>query len=51
MQLVIANMLQNRKQKVVFVTPSTSYEVRVSREQQLAGIEIEQFIVSDVVSI
>lgn len=48
-KLVIANMLQTRKQRVVFVTPTTSYEVILTREQQLSGLEIEEPIVADVV--
>uniref|UniRef100_A0A1A9WS21 DNA/pantothenate metabolism flavoprotein C-terminal domain-containing protein n=1 Tax=Glossina brevipalpis TaxID=37001 RepID=A0A1A9WS21_9MUSC len=47
--LVIANILQTRKHRVVFVTPTTSYEVHLSREQSLQGLEIEEPIVADVV--
>lgn len=49
-QLVIANVLQTRKNRVVFVTPSNSYEVHLTREQTLQGLEIEELIVADVVS-
>ncbi|KAI8115283.1 hypothetical protein CVS40_12468 [Lucilia cuprina] len=48
-KLVIANILQTRKHRVVFVTPTTSYEVHLSREQALQGLEIEEPIVADVV--
>lgn len=48
-RLVIANMLQTRKHRVIFVTPNTSYEVHLTREQALAGLEIEEPIVADVV--
>lgn len=51
LQLVIANILQTRKHRVVFVTPTSSYEVHLSREQGLQGLEIEEPIVGDVVSI
>lgn len=49
-QLVIANVLQTRKHRVVFVTPTDSYELHLSREQTLQGLEIEEPIVADVVS-
>lgn len=49
-QLVIANILQTRKNRVIFVTPTTSYEVVLTREQALSGLEIEEPIVADVVS-
>ncbi|XP_055381045.1 phosphopantothenate--cysteine ligase [Condylostylus longicornis] len=48
-KLVIANILQTRKNRVVFVTPTTSYEVHLTREQALSGLEIEEPIVADVV--
>lgn len=48
-QLVIANMLQTRKNRVIFVTPTTSYEVHLTREQGLSGLEIEEPIVADIV--
>ncbi|XP_059217850.1 phosphopantothenate--cysteine ligase [Stomoxys calcitrans] len=48
-KLVIANILQTRKHRVVFVTPTSSYEVHLSREQALQGLEIEEPIVADVV--
>lgn len=47
-KLVIANILQTRKHRVVFVTPTTSYEVHLTREQALSGLEIEEPIVADV---
>jgi len=49
-QLVIANVLQTRKHRVVFVTPTDSYELHLSREQTLQGLEIEEPIVADLVS-
>lgn len=48
--MVIANILQTRKHRVVFVTPTMSYEVHLSREQALQGLEIEEPIVADLVS-
>ncbi|KAJ8961775.1 hypothetical protein NQ318_021376 [Aromia moschata] len=48
-KLVIGNILQTRRSKVVFVTPDNSYEVVLSREQMLNGMEIEDTIVSNVV--
>lgn len=49
-QLVIANMLQTRKNRVIFVTPTTSYDVNLSRDEALKCIEIEEKIVADIVS-
>lgn len=42
-------MLQTRKSRVIFVTPTTSYEINLTRDQLLAGMEIEEHIVADVV--
>lgn len=43
-------MLQTRRQRVVFVTPDSSYEVVLPREQMLSGMEIEDLIVSNVIA-
>ncbi|KAJ8979935.1 hypothetical protein NQ317_003677 [Molorchus minor] len=48
-KLVIGNMLQTRRSKVVFVTLDSSYELGLSREQMLNGMEIDDTIVSNVV--
>lgn len=48
-KLVIANILQTRKSRVVFCTPVDSYEIKLTREQQLGGLEIEKPIVADIV--
>lgn len=48
-KLVIANILQTRKNRVVFCTPDDSYEIILTREQQLSGLEIEKPIVADIV--
>ncbi|CAH0559329.1 unnamed protein product [Brassicogethes aeneus] len=48
-KLVIGNILQTRSSRVVFVTPDNNYEVVLTREQQLNGMEIEDGIVSNVI--
>lgn len=48
-KLVIANILQTRKNRVVFVTQNKTYDVLLSKEQAHKGQEIEEQIVSDVV--
>lgn len=50
LQLVIANILQTRRQRVVFVTPDSTYELVLTREQLHSGMEIEDSIVSSVVA-
>lgn len=44
-------MLQSRKSRVIFVTPTTSYEINLTKDQILAGMEIEEHIVADVVCV
>lgn len=46
---MIANMLQTRKNRVIFVTPTTSYDIILTRDEALSGIEIEEKIVADIV--
>ncbi|KAF7991262.1 hypothetical protein HCN44_002824 [Aphidius gifuensis] len=48
--LVIANMLQNRKQQVVMVTANEDYKINLTQEQLNNGEEIEKYIVADVVN-
>lgn len=48
-KLVLANILQTRKTRVVVVTPTSSYEIHMTREQTLAGLEIEEPVVAEVV--
>ncbi|KAF7270334.1 hypothetical protein GWI33_016696 [Rhynchophorus ferrugineus] len=48
-KLVIGNMLQTRRTRVVFVTPENNYELVLSQQQVHNGIEIEETIVSNVV--
>lgn len=48
-QLVIANMLQTRKQLVVIVSKETNYVLSLTNEQLDNGNEIEQLIVKDLV--
>ncbi|ENN78934.1 phosphopantothenate--cysteine ligase [Dendroctonus ponderosae] len=49
-KLVIGNILQTRRTRVVFVTPDNNYELVMGREQVLSGMEIEEIIVSNVVA-
>lgn len=48
-QLVIANMLQTRKQQVIIVSKENNYVLSLTNEQLGNGEEIEQLIVSDLV--
>lgn len=48
-QLVIANILQTRKQQVIIVSKETDYVLSLTNEQLDNGDEIEQLIVSDLV--
>lgn len=48
-QLVIANILQTRRHKVVFVTLDQSSDILLTREEVHAGMEIEAPIVNNVV--
>lgn len=43
-------MLHTRKNRVIMVAPNTSYEITLSREEALIGSEIEEKIVTDIVS-
>lgn len=43
-------MLQTRKSRVIFVTPTSSYEISLSKDQLLGGIEIEEHITAEVVT-
>lgn len=47
--MVIGNILQTRKQRVVLVMPDTTNEIQLSSEEMKAGIEIESKIVADLV--
>lgn len=47
--LVIANMLQTRKEQVVVVSNEKNYTLSLSQEQIANGEEIEQLIVEDLV--
>jgi phosphopantothenate-cysteine ligase len=46
--MVIGNILQTRKQRVVLVMPNTTHEIQLSSEEMEAGIEIESKIVADL---
>jgi len=48
--LVIANMLQTRKQQVIIVSKETEYVLSLTNEQINNGDEIEQLIVRDLVN-
>ncbi|CAO1431012.1 unnamed protein product [Diamesa tonsa] len=48
-KLVIANILQTRKHRVVIVTPTTYHEIVLTKEQAHSGLEIEEPIVNEVV--
>lgn len=48
-QLVIGNLLQTRKQKVVFVTTSDINEYSITPEQEEAGVVIESVIIPKVI--
>lgn len=45
-QVVIANILQTRKTRVVFVTPEESEELQLSTNEVQSGVEIESKIVN-----
>ncbi|XP_054003300.1 phosphopantothenate--cysteine ligase [Hylaeus anthracinus] len=47
--LVIANMLQTRKQRVIIVSQENEYVISLTDEQLNKGVEIEQLIVSDLI--
>jgi phosphopantothenate-cysteine ligase len=47
-QMVIGNILQTRKQRVMLVMPDTSNEIQLSSEEMEAGIEIESKIVANL---
>lgn len=49
LQLVIGNILQTRRHKVIFVNPENSFELSLNREQILSGLEIEDLIVTSIV--
>lgn len=48
-QLVIGNLLQTRKRKVVFVTVDDAIDYEITPEQEAAGVEIESVIIPKVV--
>ncbi|XP_034941124.1 uncharacterized protein C4B3.18 [Chelonus insularis] len=47
--LVIANMLSTRKQQVVMVSKESDYKIALTSEQMNDGIEIEEYIVKDLI--
>lgn len=50
MQLVIANVLETRKQAVAIVSKDSIQTISLSKEQLLQGIEIEEHIVTELIS-
>lgn len=48
-KLVIANILQTRRNRVVLVTLTSSEEIILTKEQAHSGLEIEEPIVSEVI--
>ncbi|XP_015124416.1 phosphopantothenate--cysteine ligase [Diachasma alloeum] len=48
-KLVIANMLQTRKQKVTMVDKDKDYVISLTNEQMNRGEEIEKYIIDDLV--
>ncbi|XP_072949754.1 phosphopantothenate--cysteine ligase [Epargyreus clarus] len=48
-KLVIANLLQTRRHRVIMVTPEASQEILLTREEVHASVDIEQMIVGEVV--
>lgn len=49
LQLVIGNMLQTRKTKVVMVEMDVHYEILLTEEEINAGVELEEKIIKDLV--
>lgn len=49
LQLVIANILQTRRNQVIFVTPEKSFTIDLSPEELNNGVEIEESIVKNVI--
>jgi phosphopantothenate-cysteine ligase len=45
-QLVIANILETRKEEVVMVTKDTEEKIKLSKDQMKSGVEIEAYIVN-----
>ncbi|XP_065345217.1 phosphopantothenate--cysteine ligase [Cloeon dipterum] len=50
-KLVIANELHSRKSKVILVTSENHREIVMTREELDAGLEIEQHIISELLSL
>lgn len=48
-KLVIANILQTRRHRVVLVSPTASHEIILSKEQAHSGLEIEEPLVAEVI--
>lgn len=48
-KLVIANILQTRRHRVVMVSANASHEITLSKEQAHTGLEIEEPLVSEII--
>ncbi|GBP21551.1 Phosphopantothenate--cysteine ligase [Eumeta japonica] len=48
-KMVVANQLQTRRHRVVLVTPKTSQEILLTREEVHAGTDIECLLVGEIV--
>lgn len=50
-QLVIGNLLQTRKRKVIFVTANDATDYSITEEEENKGVEIESLIIPKVIDI
>jgi hypothetical protein len=48
MQMVIGNILDRRKTEVTLVTRSATEDIRLTKEQVEAGLEIEELIIANM---
>lgn len=48
-KLVIANILQTRRHRVVIISPSTTQEIVLNKEQAHSGLEIEEPLVAEII--
>lgn len=49
LQLVVANLLQNREARVIIVTPSEQEVIEMTNNEIKSGKEIEEQIVSNII--
>lgn len=48
-RMVVANLLQNRRHRVILVSPESTQEIVLTREEVHAGVDIESAIVAEIV--